>query len=186
MSYFTKTLTLLVLSFSPIIVAAQSCQTDRIPATTPTSRFMVNNNGTVIDTQTNLMWKRCREGLSGTNCTSGNATTYTWKQALKQAKAVNDSGGFAGYIDWRVPSVKELLSIIEKQCVEPSINLTVFPNTPSNWFWSSALSSNYHHYAWYVGFGNGSSSYSGRFFLHDIRLVRGGGSTDMIKSAGLF
>ena len=121
--------------------AAQTCQTDTIQATTPSSRFTVLGNGTVKDNKTGLEWKQCIEGLSGHSCTVGIAAEYTWQGALQLAQATNTSGGFAGHSDWRVPKVGELWSITELQCYKPSINANIFPNTPySNDYWTSSLS----------------------------------------------
>lgn len=153
-------------------VSTQKCQADSIVATTPTSRFKINNNGTVTDTKTSLMWKRCSEGKSWSNCQHGIALIFTWQQALQQAQFVNNNGGFAGFHDWRVPNVKELISITEKQCLEPAINLMVFPSTPSAMFWSSSPSALDSHDAWDVGFGYGGS---GSYFKEGkdyLRLVR--------------
>lgn len=172
MSHFKKSLALAIFTLLPVITLAQTCQTASIPATTPTNRFTVNNNGTVSDTKTGLMWKKCSEGQSGTDCSGGSAATYTWQLALQQAQTVNNGGGFAGYSDWRVPNVKELLTIVEEQCVQPSINLTVFPNTPSNVFWSSSPDANYSSFAWFVYFGSGSSDNYGKGYDSYVRLVR--------------
>jgi hypothetical protein len=113
---YVRSLALFALTLFPIIVFAQKCNTT-IPPTTPTNRFTVNNNDTVSDTQTGLMWKKCSEGQSGANCSMGNAKAYTWQLALQQAQTVNKNGSFAGYSDWRVPNIKELLSIIEKNAL---------------------------------------------------------------------
>ena len=187
MSYFKKSLTsfspllkggrggfaLFVLTLLPVVVFAQACKTASIPATTPTNRFTVNNNGTVSDTQTGLMWKTCSEGQNGTDCSGGSAATYTWQLALQQAQTINNGGGFAGYSDWRVPNVKELVSITEKQCTEPAINLTVFPNTPSVWFWSSSPNASLSFHAWLVDFGGGYSFNFVKGSGSYVRLVRG-------------
>ena len=153
-------------------VSTQKCQTDSIIATTPSSRFKINNNGTVTDTKTGLMWKRCSEGQSWVNCQHGIAAIYTWQQALHQAQFVNNNGGFAGFHDWRVPNVKELISITEKQCLEPAINLNVFPNTPSTMFWSSSPSAFDSYDAWDVGFGYGGSGSYFKDGKDNLRLVR--------------
>jgi hypothetical protein len=117
-----------LLALFPLVGNAQTCQTASIPATTPTSQLTDNGNGTVTDTKTGLMWKQCSEGLTGADCATGSAEIYTWQAALAQAQTVNTSGGFAGHTDWRLPNVKELRSITEKQCYYPAINLTRFPN----------------------------------------------------------
>ncbi len=173
MSHFKKSLTLCVLTLLPVVAFAQTCQTANIPATMPTNRFTINKNGTVSDTKTGLMWKTCSEGQSGTDCSGGSAATYTWQLALQQAQTVNNGSGFAGYSDWRVPNVKELVSITEKQCYDPAINLTVFPNTPSNRFWSSSPYAYSSNYAWIVDFDYGSSDYDYKVNSGNVRLVRG-------------
>jgi hypothetical protein len=157
----------------PILAGAQTCQTSRILATTPTNRFTINNDGTVSDTKTGLTWKKCSEGQSGVDCRIGTATTYTWQGALQQAQSVNNNGGFAGYKNWRLPSIKELNSIVEEQCSQPSINLAVFPESQGSLYWSSSPYADDSSGAWYVYFYYGYSNYS---FKYDdylfVRLVR--------------
>ncbi len=72
------------LAFALSPVAAQTCKPESIPATTPTSRFTLHDNGTVSDPVTGLMWKRSAEGQSGTDC-SGIRTNFAWQGALDRA-----------------------------------------------------------------------------------------------------
>jgi hypothetical protein len=116
----------LLLILLPTFVKAQTCQISNIPASTPTNRFTINDNGTVFDNRTKLLWQRCIIGQTGEKC-AGTPTLFTWQQALNAAKNYNLYGGHAGYNDWRLPNIKELASIVETQCVNPSINLEVFP-----------------------------------------------------------
>ncbi|MGX9727484.1 MAG: Lcl C-terminal domain-containing protein [Candidatus Electronema sp. VV] len=156
--------------------AAQTCKTTTIPASTPDSRLTDNGDGTVTDTKTGLMWKQCVEGLSGSDCASGTAGSFTWQQALQQPGTVNNAGGFAGHTDWRLPNIKELRSIVEEQCYSPAINQNRFPNTPSSDVWSGspyayALNS---VASWYVNFNYGRSRTYSRTIHYAVRLVRGG------------
>lgn len=166
---------MMVLSFSgPLLAQAQTCNPYNISATTPTSRFIDNDNGTVTDTYTGLMWKKCSEGQNPLTCI-GTATSVTWQIALLRAQAVNNGtiGSNLGYTDWRVPNIKELDSLVEQQCYAPSINLAVFPNTPSSTVWSSSYSS-YDVAANALYFDRGTES---RYYTTDnmnVRLVRGG------------
>lgn len=159
----------------PLIAnAEQVCQTATIVATTPTTRFTTNANGTVTDTKTGLMWKQCTEGLSGVGCATGTARTFTWQAILRQAQSVNTTGGFAGFTDWRVPNVNELRSIVEWQCTNPMINLSVFPNTAPAVFWSSSPIAASSSSAWVIDFHDNLSYWGAKYYEFQARLVRGG------------
>ena len=145
----------------------QTCNENAIE-TAPESRFTINNNQTVTDQATGLIWKRCSQGQSGDSC-AGSASEFTWTQALQAAQAEV----FANQSDWRLPNIKELTSIVEYACRSPAINLTVFPNTPQN-FWSASPDTNDADFAWGVFFGNGIVSSLDRFNGRSVRLVRGG------------
>ena len=154
-------------------LAAQTCKPDSIPASTPDAQLVDNGDGTIADTKTGLVWKKCPEGLSGAHCDSGSALTFTWQEALEQPGVVNSSG-FAGYTDWRLPNNKELTSIVEEQCYDPAINVNRFPGTSSSYFWSGSPYAASSGNAWGVGFYNGYSNDVDRSNSFRVRLVRGG------------
>ncbi|KJU83017.1 protein containing DUF1566, partial [Candidatus Magnetobacterium bavaricum] len=56
-----------------------------------------NGDGTITDLKTGLMWQK----------TPG--TKKTWTEASNGAATLN----LGGYTDWRLPSIKELYSLIE-------------------------------------------------------------------------
>ena len=139
---------------------AQTCRTEtEVPSTTPASRFLKHGNGTVTDTVSGLMWAQCAEGLSGSACTVGEAANFTWEEALIRAR----DSVLAGYTDWRLPNLKELFSMVEERCVDPAINLAVFPNTPASYFWSASPSADSSNFTWIVGFMNGGADYRSRY-----------------------
>ena len=145
-----------------VAATAQTCD-DRVSPSTPDTRFSVSGDE-VTDLQTGLIWQRCSVGKSwdGTTC-SGRATTHNWSEALAMAAD-----------DWRLPNIKELMSIVEEACVEPAVNLTVFPATVSSWHWSSSPYTYSRNGAWGVGFcGSGAGMYHKDSEL-PVRLVRGG------------
>lgn len=149
------------------------CNSITIIATTPTSDFVDHGNGTVTHTKTGLMWKRCAEGLtSGASCT-GTAATYTWQGALNQAKALN-AVGYAGFNDWRVPNQKELGSIVERQCKQPTINSALFPATVRSLHWSSSQHAATGNRAWRIDFSAGTELDDLKSTSLYVRLVRGG------------
>lgn len=108
----------------------QKCDPSK-PETTPASRFIVNKQeGTAFDTQTKLTWKLCSLGqiFKNDQC-EGEAAMPSWKDALNTFK--KDTLG------WRMPSIDELETIIEKRCTNPAINQEIFPSVPSLSIWSA-------------------------------------------------
>lgn len=176
------------------------CKTESIRAATPTADFTDNRDGTVTHKRTGLVWMRCSLGQSwdGKSC-AGKAKKYVWKKALQAAPEFNAAGGYASHADWRLPNIKELDSIAETQCLEPSINIEVFPSTPSDRFWSSTLStSSDFGYAWFVRFddayvddgrtvelfyGEEVDDTKGGRFAYPVRLLRGGQPFDSFVAA---
>ncbi len=179
-----KPLLLLAAIAVPGLVAAQDCST-AANATTPTHRFVVHDDATATDTQSGLRWARCPLGytfddngtpgiLGDDRCDSDDSTQFNWQEALLAAQNLNSAGGLAGFTDWRVPNVKELVSIVEFSCRLPAINGNVFPETVPTLFWSSTTYNNIITAA-VVDFRFGSPSFSYKEldgFAHYVRLVR--------------
>ncbi len=74
------------------------------------THYVVYENGTTLDTRTNLLWQRCTFGETwdGTQCT-GKPEEYSWEEAITL------TSHFAGYDDWRLPSIVELGSLVDCQ-----------------------------------------------------------------------
>lgn len=140
---------------------------------TPDSRYTVNNDGTVTDNETDLMWMQCSEGQTwesdgaAGNCT-GTATTHTWDAA----HALANGKAFAGYSDWRLPDIKELASLTAEDRYEPAINSTIFPATPYSGFWSGSPYAYFSGYSWFVSFYYGYDNVNYRGYSYHVRLVR--------------
>lgn len=130
--------------------------------------------GTVTDARTGLMWMACADGLGGSDCATGSATSYaTYAAALARAAAVNASATDGlGHDDWRVPNRNELASLVNRACRAPAIQRSAFPGTPSASFWTaSPLVAGF---AWYVDFTEGEMAPGGFNGDRVLRLVRGG------------
>jgi hypothetical protein len=152
------------------LCTAGNPNTTTVAESTPTTAFTDNGDGTVTHHLTGLTWKKCAEGLSGEDCLTGSATTFTWADALIQAK--NAAG------DWRLPNKKELESIVEFCGYNPSINQTLFPNTPASSFWSGSSYVPFPAAAWVVYFNRGITGAGDESGDDYARLVRGGQSFD--------
>lgn len=186
MQKYILSLAALVAALASIAMPASAepvCKEDSIVANTPDSRFTINTDGTVLDTQTGLMWKRCLEGYSFSNgdpagCTNadGNDEAFSWNEALQRAdkQLPRLENSYASYSDWRLPNLKELRSIVEVQCDGAAINATVFPSeSASVSVWSASPSARNDDSSWYVSFTYGYSSANGnRANKLPVRLVR--------------
>ncbi len=172
---------------------AQQCHPD-VRLSAPLSRFTINADETVTDLWTGLIWQRCPLGTSldtrGTTtpaddiCSVSGVHEYDWGGALQAAQNLNDGGGFAGAVNWRLPNVKELMSITEQACIAPAINQLVFPNVAmdnnqgmlfSQSQWTSTptgSSSNTHYSSRTVSLYSGRFNYDGVEKTNGVRLVR--------------
>ena len=97
-------------------------------ANAPAGRYQVSN-GAVYDTRTKLTWQQAVQGKYPANITWANAKTYCATLDL------------AGMVGWRLPTIKELLSIVDQSLSWPSIDPSAFPSTPSSYFSSSSMDS---------------------------------------------
>lgn len=145
--------------------AAQECDNSK-PETTPYIRYKINQaDGTAFDSETKLTWKICAEGqiYSDGRCTD-KATDFNWYSAMQHFGGQGD--------DWRLPNDNELSSIVEKRCQNPTINLAVFPDTTSSYFWTSSSDSPYSVNATYIEFYSGKVSSFDKNSSYYLRLVR--------------
>ena len=152
--------------------------------------YVNNGDGTITDTKTQLMWKQCSEGQQGKAC-SGGATKYTWDDAMSTfGKGIS----FARYDDWRLPTHEELRTLVwcsngtpqkeawedwcegkdskAREYQQPTIDLKVFPNTDSWFYWSSTAKDV--SFAWLVYFDSGYDNWNGCGYEGAVRLVRSG------------
>ena len=104
-----------------------------------TERFVDNGDGTVTDASTGLMWQR--ETAPG---------TYTWQEALEHCAGLD----FAGHKDWRLPTVSELVGIVDYGRHGPAID-PVLGAVPSVYWSSSAHVHAPLPAAWIVSFRDG-------------------------------
>ncbi|MBI5546720.1 MAG: DUF1566 domain-containing protein [Deltaproteobacteria bacterium] len=125
-------------------------------AAAPAGRYTVATD-TVRDNKTGLTWQR---GVP--------TSYYSWANAQSYCQALN-LGGFSS--GWRLPTKKELETLVDRRDNNPSIDSTAFPNTPSEWFWTSTPYASAGS-AWYVYFDFGFSDYGDTTYICKVRCVR--------------
>ncbi len=124
-------------------------------ADVPSGRYTIAN-GTVFDTKTLLTWQQ-----------TISASTYTWANAQTYCTNLSLNG-----MGWRVPSMKELQTIVDEKKQNPAIDPTAFPNTPADVFWTSSPLAGSASDAWYVSFGLGNSYFVDVTNPYRVRCVR--------------
>ena len=88
--------------------------------------FKDNGDGTITDNATGLMWQK-----------SGSDKLLVYKDAEAYIDELNRRK-FAGYGDWRLPTVDELKSLITKEKQSNDLYISpIFEKKNYNWFWSS-------------------------------------------------
>ncbi|QFU76239.1 DUF1566 domain-containing protein [Halioglobus maricola] len=137
---------------------------------TPDERYTIDENGTVTDVATGLMWAQCVAGLEGALCNSGDARSMDWGTALEYAQ----NSTLAGHSDWRLPNTKELFSLINFNAAEPAINLNIFPATTVDYTWTSSPMIEFSQDSWFINFKTGLNWFKGRDDTMLVRLVREG------------
>ena len=90
-----------------------------------------------------------------------------WKEAMAFCQSLN----YGGYSDWRLATVDDLFSIIDRSRYRPACSL---PDTVSSYYWSSTTYAYNTVYAWYVYFGSGSVDNYYKSSSCYVRAVRGG------------
>jgi hypothetical protein len=164
---------LLGLAPSCNVLAEQRCDTSKFPLSTPTERFTDNGDGTVTDKASGLMWMRCALGQQWNDgsCT-GKPETYPWTGTEAAAAKINRSGTHF-FSDWRVPGLRDLAMIAERECQDPRINLTVFPDTPAVFYWTSTeRKDDPQDRAYALSFGPEGVEPHAKNMAHLLRLVR--------------
>jgi hypothetical protein len=143
----------LALSVAAVLVLAGLTLLARADA--PAGRYTIAN-GTVYDTKTKLTWQQAVP-----------SSTYTWANAKTYCSGLSLAG-----TGWRLPTAKELQTIVDESRTSPSIDTTAFPSTPSSNFWSSSPLAGSSSVAWGVYFYGGNTGgldVSNSYFVRCVR-----------------
>ena len=130
-------------------------------------------------------------GTPGTDwaCTKDNHTNLIWSLQSVSGISWNDATSTAGgspiaahngaircgfATDWRVPTRRELLSIVHHGAYSPAIDWAYFPATVNDWYWTNDFYAPNPAGAWYVLFYDGNTDADYKTFTNHVRLVRSG------------
>ena len=141
-------------------------------------RFTDNNDGTVTDNLTGLIWLKQANYIN----TSGETVSdTTWNEALNFCNTLQSGqcgltdGSSAG--DWRLPNLNELRSLVEPEKYSPALPSNhPFTGVIGTDYISSTTHEDQHYIAWYVNMSSGSadSFYDKAVPVYRVWPVRGG------------
>ncbi len=104
------------------------------------SNLVDNGDGTVTDHSTGLMWQK-----------NPSTQQSTWFEGLSSCENLT----LGGYTDWRMPNIKELISIFDFGEASPTVNKVFFPNmqvASLHGYWSSTTNPENTIRAWLANF----------------------------------
>ena len=138
----------------------------------PDPRF-TNPDGTtpitgqvVLDQLTGLMWTKDADGPG---------YGMSWTSALNYITGMNAGAGTYGYTDWRLPNIRELLSLVNfGGCYPYTIDPTIFSTVREDYYWTSTTNSCHNWTAWRIDMYDGDPSTYEKIMDHYIWPVRGG------------
>lgn len=128
-----------------------------------------NGNGTITDLSTRLVWQKCSRGQVNDSTCSGAVTPASWTTALGYCQTLP----LAGY-NWRLPSINELNSVIDRTAENPAIQSTYFPSTATTNYWTSTTDPSTPANAWFIIFAQGRWQSFGKGTSYNVRCVATG------------
>ncbi len=118
--------------------------------------YTANNDGTVSDNVTLLMWQ------------VDDSLARGWEDAITYC----EESISADYSDWRLPNIKELESILDDSLDSPAVDSTIFPNITASNYWSSTSNAADASGAWVVNFMHGNILVIGKTNDSLVQCVR--------------
>lgn len=126
-----------------------------------------NFNGTVTDNNTGLIWQKQDDGQTYNWYQASGIYDETYNPDSQNICAELDTGG---YYDWRLPTKKELISIVNYGVAVPYISSHYFPEA-QNSYWTSTINPCYGNPLRHTT--NGYFWISNMWDVANVRCVRG-------------
>ena len=133
---------------------------------------MKTDDGTIHDKLNRYTWCDTNPATNGGNQGACGTRSGNPEDTEAFINAVNDAQ-FGGFSDWRLPTIKELSSLINSsvQSYGLAIDAAWFPLTTSSEYWSSTTNPQYTVLAWKVDFSDGGVVDSDVFSLGKKRAL---------------
>jgi hypothetical protein len=132
----------------------------------PVTDLLDNNDGTVTDRSTGLIWQQ-----------KDDRTKRSWRDSLTYCEGL-ELPAQSSQKDWRLPNIKELSTIIDRSKSNPALDTTFFPINDGNSYqvrWASTvLSAPNSSGAWFVNVWSGAINHTLRINDFLVLCVRGG------------
>lgn len=143
--------------------------------------YQDNGDGTFTDMNTGLVW----EIKTADGSIHEDDNTFTWTDS-SDGDYTNPDGtafdfidelnttAFAGYTDWRLPTAKELISLMDYSTHGPSVHPSFPGEVTTYYYWSSTDEVDPVYYAWCADFRSGGTGELYKTTSMRVRAVRGG------------
>jgi hypothetical protein len=115
----------------------------------PTPHATYTSDYTTTDSRSGLIWRTCENGQTGNVCQSGSRQNSNWYNAVNSCadlNAANGGAGYAGITTWRLPTMYELITILDYSS-SPVLGAGSYPNTGADIFYWTSTSSRQNSYS---------------------------------------
>ena len=130
------------LTLAGLVCALWSMFIPRVQGDAPAGHFTVVRE-TVEDSRTGLTWQQTVPDKR-----------YSWAEATAYCASLDLRGQ-----GWRLPTVKELYTLVDETRMSPALDTTAFPEALVDYYWSGSLLASFTVDAWAVSFDFGFDSW---------------------------
>lgn len=140
----------------PLLAVALTVVSGTLLAAAPAGRYAVSDE-VVHDRRTDLTWQRVDESPLLTHA---------------QAIAYCESATFGDRDGWRLPTLKELQTLIDARAASPALDADAFPDARAEAYWTSTVFAGDENKVWMLHVGKGVPQAALRSDTIHVRCVR--------------